>query len=90
MPNGQNGQSNIVVNVSQDMEHMLSSDIEYETQKQNHEIETLNGISTNIDTIKSEKILQIRELMNILENEKELMVKFNEEFGSLHNPNPLD
>ena len=82
MTNEQNGQDTMVVILSQVTEHMLFSDIEYETQNNNDKIETLNGIMTNIDTIKSEKVQQYRELMNILENEKELMIKFNKNFDS--------
>ena len=84
MPNAQNGAGTMILNLSQDTEHMLLSDMEYEIQNQNNRTESLNGILTSIDAIEAEKVLQIRELMNILETEKEIMSKFNAEFDALH------
>ena len=52
-----------LVILSQVTEHMLFSDIEYETQNNNDKIETLNGIMTNIDTIKSESELVYNKLL---------------------------
>ena len=49
----------------------------------NDRFDSLNGIMTNIGTIEAEKVPQIREFMNILENEKEMMIKFTEDFDAL-------
>ena len=62
---------------------MLLSDMEYEIQNENDRTDSLNRILTSIDTIKAEKVLQIRELMNILESDKDLMLKFNTDFDAL-------
>ena len=83
MPNEENGQCTIVINLSQDTEHMLFSDTEFKTQIQQDKTETINSIVSNIDYIKSEKVLEIRESMKILEDENELIVKFNQEFRLL-------
>ena len=83
IPNEENGAGAMVVNLSQDTEHMLLSDMEHVIQNENDRTDSLNTILTSIDTIKAEKVLEIRELMNILESDKDLMLKFNTEFDAL-------
>ena len=66
--------------MSQDAKKLLTSDITFQNDLQNAQYDTVNNISNSMSTITSSYVLEIRQLMNILEGQKELLNDFDNGF----------